>query len=401
MNDSRRSVDGLSGVPSTVWTLGFVSLLMDVSSELIHALLPLFLVTTLGVSVTVVGIVEGLAEATTSITKVFSGALSDWIGRRKPLVVLGYGLAALTKPLFPLASGAELVIAARFMDRIGKGIRGAPRDALVTDVTPPELRGAAFGLRQSLDTIGGFIGPLLAIALMLWLADDIRSVLWFAVVPAVLAFGLVAVGVSEPEHHATGERRRFPINRQELIKLGRGYWWVVAIGSVFTLARFSEAFLVLRAQESGLSLAWVPLVMVVMSLAYAASAYPAGVVSDQLDRRHVLLVGVGLLAVADLVLAGSFGTWGVMIGAGIWGAHMGFTQGLLAALVADTAPDDLRGTAFGLFNLICGGMTLIASVLAGYLWSRFGAPVTFLTGAGLTVAAFVLLAATALVPKRT
>jgi MFS family permease len=380
-------------VSPTIWILGWVSLLMDLSSELIHALLPLFLVTTLGVSVATVGIIEGMAEATASIAKVFAGALSDRIGRRKPLLMLGYGLAALTKPLFPLASTVALVAAARFMDRVGKGIRGAPRDALVSDVTPPASRGAAYGLRQSLDTVGAFLGPLLAIALMLWLVDDIRSVMWFAVPPALLAVGLLAIGLSEPEPRLAAERPRFPISRSELARLDASYWWVVTAGSLFTLARFSEAFLLLRARETGLPLAWTPLVMLAMTAAYSASAYPAGLLADRVDRRHVLALGAGLLIAADLVLASAAGVWGTMVGAAIWGLHMGFTQGLLAALVADTAPEKLRGTAFGMFNLITGAVLLLASALAGYLWDQFGAAVTFLTGAaftGLSLLVFVI-----------
>jgi len=376
-------------LPRTIWMLGFVSLLMDTSSELIHALLPIFLVTTLGASTLTVGIIEGFAEAATSITKVFSGVISDWIGKRKPLVVLGYGLAALTKPLFPLASTVGLVVAARIADRIGKGIRGAPRDALVADVTTPEQRGAAFGLRQSLDTIGGFLGPLLAIALMFWFADDIRTVLWFAIPPAFLAVALLVIAVPEPEHKAADGPQKFPISRAELAKLPARYWWVVVVGSVLTLARFSEAFLILRAQDVGFSTAWIPAVLVIMSAVYAAAAYPAGVLSDRMNRRYVLMIGVAVLAGADVALGYVPSIWGVVLGVALWGLHMGFTQGLLSTLVADTAPSRLRGTAFGMFNLVSGFMMIAASALAGLLWDRFGAPTTFLAGAGFTVLALL------------
>ncbi len=376
-------------LPRTIWMLGFVSLLMDTSSELIHALLPIFLVTTLGASTLTVGIIEGFAEAATSITKVFSGVISDWIGKRKPLVVLGYGLAALTKPLFPLASTVGLVVAARIADRIGKGIRGAPRDALVADVTTPEQRGAAFGLRQSLDTIGGFLGPLLAIALMFWFADDIRTVLWFAIPPAFLAVALLVIAVPEPEHKAADGPQKFPISRAELAKLPARYWWVVVVGSVLTLARFSEAFLILRAQDVGFSTAWIPAVLVIMSAVYAAAAYPAGVLSDRMNRRYVLMIGVAVLAGADVALGYVPSIWGVVLGVALWGLHMGFTQGLFSTLVADTAPSRLRGTAFGMFNLVSGFMMIAASALAGLLWDRFGAPTTFLAGAGFTVLALL------------
>ena len=376
-------------LPRSIWTLGFVSMLMDTSSELIHALLPIFMVTTLGMSALSVGIVEGIAEATGSITKIFSGAISDWIGKRKPLVVLGYGLAAFTKPLFPLASNAGLVITARFLDRVGKGIRGAPRDALISDITSKEQRGAAFGLRQALDTVGGFLGPLAAIGLMLWLADDIRTVMWFAVVPAFGAFVLLVVAVPEPERTTVRRPGRFPISRSELGNLSAAYWLIVAVGAVLTLARFSEAFLVLRAQDIGMGIAWIPAVLVVMSTVYAAAAYPAGILSDRMERRHVLAIGIGFLIAADLVLAQAWGVLGVMCGVALWGLHMGFTQGLLSTLVADAAPSELRGTAFGVFNLFCGLMMLVASVLAGFLWDRLGAPTTFLTGALFTTLALL------------
>ncbi|MPZ31963.1 MAG: MFS transporter [Rhodospirillales bacterium] len=378
-------------MPRTVWALGFVSLLMDTSSELIHALLPVFLVTTLGASMLAVGIIEGVAEAATAIVKVFSGVISDWIGKRKPLLVLGYGLAALTKPLFPLAATVSLVLTARLLDRIGKGIRGAPRDALVADVTAPSQRGAAFGLRQSLDTIGAFLGPLLAIALMFWFADDIRSVLWFAVLPAFLAVALLVIAVPEPEGMTAAKEHRFPISRAALRKLSARYCWVVVVGAVLTLARFSEAFLILRAQDVGLSLAWIPMVLVTMSAVYALPAYPAGVFSDRMSRLLLLTMGVAVLIGADLILAWLPSLSGVFLGAALWGLHMGLTQGLLSALVADAAPVELRGTAFGVFSLLCGAMMVVASGLAGYLWDGFGAPVTFLTGATFTAFALAAL----------
>lgn len=373
----------MKAMPRTVWVLGLVSLFMDTSSELIHALLPVFLVSTLGASTVVVGLVEGIAEATTAITKVFSGVVSDWIGRRKVLVVIGYGIAALTRPLFPLASTIELVVVARFLDRVGKGIRGAPRDALVADVTPPDQRGAAFGLRQSLDTVGAFLGPLLAIALMLWLADDIRHVLWFAIPPAVISVGILVVAVREPDQRPVDGPRRFPMARAELKELPPIYWYVVAMSAILTVARFGEAFLILRAQQVGLPLAWVPAVLIVMSAVYAVSAYPAGLLSDRIDRRSVLAIGIAALIAADVVLAGFPTVVGALLGTALWGLHMGFSQGLLAALVTDAAPARLRGTAFGLFNLICGAMMLFASVLAGGLWDRFGAWTAFAAGGAL------------------
>jgi MFS family permease len=377
------------GIPAGIWALGFVSMFMDISSEMIHALLPIYMVTTLGTSTLAVGIIEGIAEATASITKVFSGALSDWLGKRKVLAVLGYGLAALTKPIFPLAASLEWLIAARFIDRIGKGIRGAPRDALVADIAPPHLRGASFGLRQSLDTIGAFLGPLLAIALMWLTADHFQAVFWFAVIPALLSVGILLVAVKEPERPVELRRVRMPLRRDELWQLGSAYWWVVAIAAVFALARFSEAFLILRAQSIGLPPALVPVVLVVMSLAYALSAYPAGALSDRVDRLTLLVVGLVLLVLADLALAFATGILALGLGVVLWGLHMGFTQGLFATLVAESAPAELRGTAFGMFNLVSGIALLLASVVAGALWDTAGAKATFLAGACFTALTMV------------
>ncbi len=369
-----------SRIPTGVWVLGFVSMLMDISSEMIHSLLPLFMVTTLGASALIVGLIEGLAEATALIVKVFSGALSDYLGKRKGLALFGYALGALTKPLFALAPSVGIVLGARLLDRIGKGIRGAPCDALVADITPEGLRGAAFGLRQSLDTVGAFLGPLLAVGLMLLWANDFRAVFWVAVIPGVLAVGLLLFGVQEPERH-TGAKRSNPISRENLRRLSPAYWWVVGIGALFTLARFSEAFLVLRAEQGGISLAFVPLVMVAMNLIYAASAYPFGKLADRMSHTQLLTYGLFVLLVADLVLASSNHWSVVLLGVGLWGVHMGMTQGLLATMVADAAPADLRGTAFGFFNLMSGIAMLIASVTAGLLWDQLGAAFTFYAGA--------------------
>ena len=374
-------------LPRAVWALGLTSLLMDTSSELIHGLLPVFLVVTLGASATALGVVEGIAEATAQITRVFSGWLSDVLGRRKALTVAGYGLAAVTKPLFPLANSIELVLLARFLDRIGKGIRGAPRDALVADLTPADKRGAAFGLRQSLDTVGATLGPAAAIGLMYLFNDDIRTVLWFAVIPAVLAVIVLMVGVKEPAHAEA--KARAPLHPREIKQLGSAYWLVIVAGAVFTLARFSEAFLVIRARDQGLALAWAPAVIAVMSLVYAASAYPAGRLQDRIGARPLLLCGLLVLIAADLVLAFGSTLVAIFLGIGLWGLHMGLTQGVLAALISATAPDRLRGTGFGLFGLITGLAALVASVLAGLLWDRIGAQATFLAGAAFAAASFV------------
>lgn len=378
--------------PASVWTLGFVSLLMDISSELVHSLLPVFLVTVIGASTVTIGLIEGIAEATAAIAKVFSGVLSDRLGKRKLLAGIGYALSALTKPMFPLASTAGEVLAARFVDRVGKGIRGAPRDALVADITPDEIRGAAYGLRQALDTVGAVAGPLLAIALMALYANDFRAVFWWATIPAALSVILIFAGIQEPDGLKKSEARGWPLQKADLVRLPSRYWAVISIGVVFTLARFSEAFLVLKAQSVGLSLALVPLVFVWMNLVYAAVATPAGSMSDRIGREKVLWFGLLALVAADLALAVLPGLLGIAIGVGLWGIYLGLSQGLLSALVADTAPEDLRGTAFGLFNLVTGIALLAASLFAGWLWQAFGPAATFLAGALFAGLAALLMA---------
>jgi MFS family permease len=380
-------------IPIGIWTLGFVSMLMDVSSEMIHALLPVYLVTVLGASMATVGVIEGIAEATASITKIFSGALSDWLGRRKWLAAFGYGLAAFTKPVFPLAPDIGWLVAARFVDRIGKGIRGAPRDALVAELAPDHLRGASFGLRQSLDTVGAFAGPLLAIALMWWTADNFTTVFWFAVIPAFLSLALISFAVREPDRPQGRRQVRNPVSLTEIRNLGAAYWWVVAVATVFTLARFSEAFLILRAQNVGLPITLLPAVLVLMNVVYAVAAYPAGALSDRMSRVPLLASGILLLIAADLALALLPSIGGVALGVILWGLHMGLTQGLLATLVADTSPAELRGTAYGFFNLSGGLAMLTASVIAGVLWDIAGPQGTFLAGAGLAITALAGLLA--------
>jgi len=389
-----RPPQSLRKIPQGVWALGFVSLLMDVSSEMIHALLPVYLVAALGASMTEVGVIEGVAESTASIVKIFSGALSDWLGRRKLLAVVGYGLAALTKPAFPLAQSLETLVAARFLDRVGKGIRGAPRDALVADLAPAELRGAAFGLRQSLDTVGAFLGPAVAILLMWRSHDDFKLVFWVAVLPAFLAVALLLAAVAEPARSANLRRPRFPLHIDELKRLSGTFWLVALTAALFSLARFSEAFLILRARDAGLPIALSPLVLVAMNVVYALSAYPAGAFTDGRSRLAPLAAGVLLLIGADLALAAPYGGLAVALGVALWGLHMGLTQGLLATLVADVAAPELRGTAFGLYNLVGGVATLLASLLAGALWDSYGAAATFLASAGFALLALAALALT-------
>ena len=379
-------------LPASIWALGFVSLLMDISSEMIHSLLPVFMVTVLGTSVWAIGLIEGAAEATAMIAKVFSGVLSDWWGKRKPLALLGYGLGAASKPLFALATTTGLVVAARLTDRIGKGIRGAPRDALVADLAPPGMRGAAFGLRQSLDTVGAFVGPLIAMGLMLLWANDFRAIFWVAVVPGFMAVALLLFGVKEPEQAPITGKRPNPISRANLKRLPAAYWRVVVIGAVFTLARFSEAFLLLRAIDFGVPLAFTPLVLIAMNVVYSIGAYPFGKLSDRVSHTALLAWGLVVLIAADVLLAISGHVALLWAGVALWGLHMAMTQGLLAAMVADTAPADLRGTGFGFFNLLSGLALLVASTLAGVLWDQFGAAVTFAVGAVFSGLALGLIA---------
>ena len=377
----------LAQIPKGIWALGFVSMLMDISSEMIHALLPVYMVTVLGTSMATIGFIEGLAEATASITKIFSGALSDWLGKRKLLAVVGYGLAAFTKPVFPLAQTVDWLIAARFVDRVGKGIRGAPRDALIAEIAPVHLRGASFGLRQSLDTVGAFVGPLLGMTLMWWTENDFQCVFWSAVVPAFMALGLIIFAVREPRRPAGSPDAKRPLSLAAMGRLGSAYWRIVIVAVAFTLARFSEAFLILRAHDVGVPTMWVPAVLVAMNIVYASAAYPAGVLSDHLDRKRMLAIGLILLEGADLALALIPSLTGVALGVVLWGLHMGVTQGLFATLVADASPPELHGTAFGYFNLCTGLSMLVASVVAGLLWDIHGPAATFLCGAFFTLLA--------------
>lgn len=396
----------LRRLPAAIWALGLTSLFMDTSSELVHSLLPVFMSSVLGVGMVTIGFIEGIAEATASITRVFSGTLSDRWRRRKPLVVLGYGLAALTKPVFPMAASIGWVAAARFVDRVGKGIRGAPRDALVADITPEHVRGAAYGLRQALDSVGAFAGPGLALLFMSVYASDIRAVLWIAVVPAFASVALLVFFVREPEHpiasaatatsvdgvdSSAAQSQRLSWNSARM--LGRRYWLIVALAAIFTLARFSEAFLVLRAQDAGLAAANVPLVMIVMNVVYAGLAYPAGLISDRVHPRALLFVALLVLIASDLVLAFGASIALVLLGSALWGLHMALTQGLFSKLIADEAPAHLRGTAFGVYNLATGVSLLVASVIAGALWSGVGPSATFLAGAAFAAVAAAGIAA--------
>ena len=376
-------------LPRTVWVLGIVSLLMDLSSEIYHALLPAFLTVTLGLPVVAMGALDGIAEATASMAKLVSGRLSDRQRRRKPWILLGYGMAALSKPLFPLAQGALPVLGARFVDRLGKGIRGAPRDAMIADETPPELRGAAYGLRQSLDTVGGFIAPIAAVGLMIWFANDIRLVFWIAAIPAFLSFLFAWAMLHETRDHAATKP----------VAAAWGGWRsldpqvkrLIAVGFLFGLARFSEGFLILKAMDAGLAATWSPLVLALFSLSFMALAYPAGALSDRTDPKSLLLGGIALLVAADLWLAEAASLWAVGFGVVLWGAHMAMTQGVFARMIADAAPANERASSFGAFFFVSGISTLLASVAAGLLWDRGGPAATFTSAAAVAALAGAML----------
>jgi len=381
-----------SKLPKGIWALGLVSLFMDVSSEMVHGLLPVFLVTVLGSSYTIVGFIEGFGEGLAVLTKVFSGPLSDWMQKRKPLVLLGYAMATFSKPFFALATSASHVLGARLFDRMGKGIRGAPRDALIADIVPPELRGAAFGLRQSLDTLGAVLGPALAIAIMALSGNDYRLVFWLAVIPGVICIFLIVYGVQEPTRSSMTSASRKILSGVREFQMA---FWIVSIaGGLSQLARFSEAFLILRATDLGLSLALAPVVLIAMNVVYSLTAYPIGWLSDRWPRERLMVIGFLILVLSDLALALLSGLVSVFVGVVLWGLHLGFTQGTMAAMVADTCPAEKRGTAFGIFNIFTALALLIASSMAGLAWDRFGAQTTFLIGAGFALfgAVFPLLA---------
>lgn len=396
MTESKSSPPSLIKLPPGIWALGFVSMFMDISSELIHSLLPVFMSTVLGASIVTIGLVEGFAEATASITKVFSGVLSDYFRKRKVLLIIGYGLAAITKPLFPLATSIGWVFTGRFVDRIGKGIRGAPRDALVADIAPVNMRGAAYGLRQSLDSVGAFIGPLLAIVFMAYFKNQLKAVLWVAAVPAFISVGCLITGVREPEKPSYCQASVPTFALIRIKQLSSNYWLIVLFGAVFTLARFSEAFLILHAQSVGLAIGYVPMVMIFMNIFYSVGAYPAGIAADYFSQWTLLIIGLVILVFADLLLATATSAWHIFGGASMWGLHMAFTQGLFSKLVADTAPSELRGTAFGIFNLVSGIALLMASVIAGLMWNILGPCATFMVGtifAALTITGILIFRA--------
>jgi len=391
MDSKNKNMSKLKKIPKSIWTLGIVSLFMDISSEIIHSLLPIFMVSILGSSIIAIGIVEGISEATFLLIRIFSGVLSDYLGKRKIISVIGYGISALSKPLFPLANSVSLILIARFFDRLGKGVRESPRDALIGDIAPKSIRGACFGLRQSLDTIGALIGPIVAILGLLIFSNNIRAILWVSVIPAILSVVIFIVGIHDVEHKYTEDEKTFIFKFKNIFKIGTEYWQIVLIGGLLNLARFSDAFLILKAYELGLPITYVPLVMVLMNCFYAVSSYPAGILSDNINRKFILIIGIVFLIIADLVLAFTDSTWMLALGVGFWGMHMAFTKGILDAMVTDTASIRLLGSAYGIFNFVCGIAVLFASIISGVLWQVYGPFYSFSVGAFLAFLACLSL----------
>jgi MFS family permease len=361
------------------------------SSAMIYGLLPVFMVRVLGISIASVGLIEGIAEAANSLIKFVSGAASDWIGRRKPLVVFGYTLSAVIKTIFPVAGTASAVLAARVIDRLGKGIRDAPRDAFLADFTAKEIRGEGFGLRLALAVAGFVVGPLIAIGLMKLSGDNFRLVFWIALIPAYLSIVVLLLTVKELPLNHDESPRRLPIRRGDIAALPAAFWWVIAIAGLLSLARFSQAFLVLKAFEVGVDAAFVPMVLVVMHLVFSVAAYPFGILADHLDRRLQLGIGTVILVSADVVLASASTIWMTALGAALWGLQLGVTQGLLGATIADVAPDRLRGTAFGVYDVAIGVGTFVASAGAGVLWMAGGSSIAFSVSACVATAAALML----------
>ncbi len=376
-------------LPRNVWFLGFVSLLTDVNSKMVQSVLPLFLVSVLGTNLVTIGVIEGIAESTASVLKIFSGALSDYWGKRKELAVAGYGLSAVFTPLFALATTPARVLFARFADRVGKGIRVAPRNALIADVTPSSQRGAAYGLRQSLDTIGAFSGPFIATALLFYSNQNFRLVFLSAAIPGLMTITILIFGVKEAPK--TSHERRNPLQWNALKSLGKSYWMLVTVALLFNLGNFSDAFLLLRAQQIGIATNLIPLSFVIMNITYGLSAYPIGVLSDKIGRKGLLISGFTLFSLVYFGFAFAQTPWQIWVLFALCGLYLGKTQGLLLANVADKVPEDLRGTAFGLINLVTGVALLPASLLAGILWQHMGSQATFIVSSGFAFAAIVAL----------
>lgn len=380
-----------------VWAAGLVSLLTDISSEMIVPVLPLFLTGVLGASAQVVGLIEGVAEFTASLVKSVSGWLSDRAGRRKPLMVLGYGVSNVVKPFLGLTGSWGQVLAIRFADRFSKGVRGAPRDALIADSTPTHLRGRAFGLHRGLDTVGAAIGPLTAALVLNLYAGNLRAVFWWTAVPGVLAVLLLVGFVRDTGRRAAGAAptapspvmRGWSLSLQPLVPRLR---WFVVVSTVFAIGNSADAFLVLRAQGLGLSVALVPIAYFLFNASYAVLSYPAGALSDKIGRRPVLLGGFIAFALIYAGFGAARHSWQVWILFLFYGIYYAGTEGIQKAYMTDHVGAEQRGTAVGILNAWTGLAALPASLIAGVMWDRFGQPATFYVSAAIAVLATLLLA---------
>jgi MFS family permease len=388
MADKSPLVESGRGWPLSrnVWVAGWVSFFMDVSSEMVYPLVPLFLSSTLGVSKSVVGLIEGIAEATASLLKLFSGVIADRFGKNKLLMGFGYGISTASRPILALASGWGMVFLARFTDRAGKGIRTAPRDAIIAASTPPGQLGLAFGFHRALDTAGAVVGPAVALAILAVWAADFRLVFWLSVVPGVLAVALIvwfieADGRVRPAQAALAWSLRGFDDR---------FWEFLLVIGLFSLGNSSNAFLILKAEQVGTSPAWISGIYVGYNALYALMSVPGGLLADRVGMRRMIIVGLGLFAAvyAGIALASTPQQIAALFLC--YGIYMGLTEGVQRAYLATLAPKERTATAFGLYHMVVGIAILPASLFAGVLWDTVGPAAPFLFGAGMAALAAVI-----------
>ncbi|MFZ5862617.1 MAG: MFS transporter [Nitrospirota bacterium] len=386
MSESRRSMFSL---PRTVVMLGVVSLLTDASSEMIYPLLPLFLATTLGAGAAFIGLIEGVAESTASLLKFASGWWSDRLGKRKALVVAGYTVSACARPLVALAGAGWHVLAIRFTDRVGKGLRSAPRDALLAASTPPGSWGNAFGFHRAMDHTGAIIGPLIAMALLAWGLTDLRVLFALAAIPGLLAVAVLVFAVRDDTTVARSVPAAQPI-RLSLAPFSPRFKTVLAVITLFTLGNSSDAFLLLKAHAVGINAAWIPLLWILLHITKAASSTPAGALSDRIGRPRLILAGWMTYAAVYAGFGVADSAWQVWVLFAVYGLFFGLTEGVEKAYVADLAPAEHRGTAYGLYHAAVGMAALPASLLMGLVWEHVSPVAAFGLGAGLALLASAL-----------
>lgn len=365
---------------------------MKISSVIVFTLSPLFMTQVLGASIFAVGILEGILEVITLLARIFSGIISDYIHKRKSIIVVGYIFALISRPFLALATRMEDVFLGRAFDRIGNGLDATPRDALVGDLAPPQIKGACYGLRESLSRAGSFAGALLVMAL-LWLTEgNFSLVFWIGSIPTVLALMVLVIFVKDsPNQQAQHKKPTHKFKLKDLKKLPLPFWLILLLSGLFMLSNFSGAFLILRAEQTGLDLHLTSLVMIIQNLATAGTAYPVGYLSDKMGRRSMMGVGIVLIVCSDLLLAWGGSLYTILGGVLLWGAEIGITQSILAVFLADTCPQDLRGTGFGLFHFINGCCLLLANVFAGWIWHDVNPSAMFLASAVMaSCSAFVL-----------